>query len=61
MPGYLEDLPYLVALIELDEQAGLRLPGRLIDIAPDQVRIGQRMRAEIADLPGGASASPYSA
>ncbi len=52
-PGYLDDLPYLVGLIELEEQAGLRLPARLVGIAAEAVQIGQCVRAEIVDLPGG--------
>ncbi len=53
VPGYLEDLPYVVALVELDEQPGLRLPGRMIDVDPEKVQIGDRVEAEIVDLPGG--------
>lgn len=52
-PGYLDAAPYIVALIELDEQAGLRLTARITGVAPDRVRIGQRVRVEIIDLPGG--------
>jgi hypothetical protein len=52
-PGYLDDLPGLVGLIELDEQAGLRLTARLVDAEPGQLAIGQRVQAEIVDLPGG--------
>jgi len=53
IPGYRDQLPYVVALVELDEQPGLRLPGRLFGIAPDAVEIGQRVSAEIQPLPGG--------
>ena len=51
--GYLDGAPYAVALDELDEQPGLRLPGRVIDIAPGDVCIGLRVRARIEHLPGG--------
>ena len=37
----------------LDEQPGLRLPGRMVDIKPDDVEIGMRVQARIEDLPGG--------
>jgi uncharacterized OB-fold protein len=53
VPGYLDDLPYVVALVELDEQAGLRLPARIVGVDPAAVRCGLRVRAEFADLPGG--------
>lgn len=53
IPGYRDQLPYTVALVELDEQPGLRLPARLVDIEPADVKIGQRVRAEIRPHPGG--------
>lgn len=52
-PGYLDNLPYVVALVELDEQPGLRLSARLLDTPPDEVRIGMRVRTEIVPHPGG--------
>jgi uncharacterized OB-fold protein len=53
VPGFLEDLPYVVGLVDLDEQAGLRLPGRLLDVTPEALRGGERVTAEIVPLPGG--------
>jgi len=53
VPGYLEDLPYVVAIVDLEEQAGLRLPGRLLDADPEGLEVGLPVRAEIVDLPGG--------
>lgn len=55
VPGYLEDLPYVVAIVDLDEQEGLRLPGRLLDADPARVDVGRAVRAEIVDLPGATS------
>jgi hypothetical protein len=37
-----EDAPYTVALVDLDE--GFRMLTRIIDVNPDDVRIGQRVR-----------------
>jgi uncharacterized OB-fold protein len=51
--GYLDRLPYVVALVELDEQSGLRLPSRLVGVEPDDVTVGMRVAVEFADLPGG--------
>jgi len=51
--GYFDQVPYAVALVELDEQADLRLPGRLVDVDPDAVEIGMRVQARIEHLPGG--------
>jgi hypothetical protein len=51
--GYIDAVPYVVALVELDEQPGLRLAGRIVDVEPEAVTIGLRVEAEIVDLPGG--------
>jgi uncharacterized OB-fold protein len=53
VPGYLDDLPYVVALVELDEQPGLRLPARLVEIQPEDVKVGMRVEARLVPLPGG--------
>jgi uncharacterized OB-fold protein len=53
VPGYLDDLPYVVALVELDEQPGLRLPSRLDGADPDAVAVGARVRAQLVPLAGG--------
>ena len=45
-----EGEPYNVALIDCDE--GFRLMSRVEDIAPDQVRIGLRVRLRV-HRPGG--------
>jgi uncharacterized OB-fold protein len=51
--GYIDQVRYAVALVELDEQAGLRLPGRVLEVSVDDVAIGMRVRARIDPLPGG--------
>jgi uncharacterized OB-fold protein len=51
--GYFKDLPYAVALVDLDEQPNLRLPGRIVDIDVDDVVIGMRVNARLEALPGG--------
>jgi uncharacterized OB-fold protein len=53
VPGFAQFVPYAVALVELDEQPGLRVVSRLAGIDPHAVEIGMRVRAEIVDLPGG--------
>lgn len=53
VPGYLEQLPYVVGLVELEEQDGLRLPARVVGFEPDEVRVGQPVEAEIVPLAGG--------
>jgi len=41
--------PYVVGLIELDEQPGLRI-NAVVDCDPADVRIGQRVKLRIVDL-----------
>jgi uncharacterized protein len=38
------EVPYVLAIVELDEQAGLRLTTRLVDVDPGSVRVGLRVR-----------------
>jgi uncharacterized protein len=58
IPGFRDQLPYVVALIELDEQPGLRLPGQLVGVAPEGAKVGQRVTVEIQPLAGGAFKRP---
>lgn len=44
MPGL--EVPYALAIVELDEQKGLRLTTRIIGIPPEAVVIGQRVQVE---------------
>src|SRR5262245_23666885 len=42
IPGF--DPPYVVAIVELPEQEGLRLTTNLVRVAPDDVRIGMPVK-----------------
>ena len=53
VPGYVDEIPYVVAIVELDDQEGLRLPTRLVGIEPDDVEVGRRVHVEMTPLPGG--------
>ncbi len=44
-PGFADDLPYVLALIELPEQAGLKLVSRVVNMAPEAVTIGLKVEA----------------
>ncbi len=46
-PAFKADVPYVVALVELEE--GPRLMTNIIGIAPESVRIGQRVKAVFED------------
>jgi uncharacterized OB-fold protein len=51
--GYLDNVPYVVGIIELDEQTGLRLPGRIVDVPAGEVTVGMRVKARLDRLAGG--------
>lgn len=42
VPG--QPVPYVIAIVELDEQPGLRLTTRIVGAAPEALQIGQRMQ-----------------
>ncbi|WP_210032580.1 Zn-ribbon domain-containing OB-fold protein [Pseudonocardia parietis] len=48
--------PYVVGVIELDEQPGLRLTG-VIEADPLEVEVGARVRARLVDLPPAVAAA----
>jgi uncharacterized OB-fold protein len=39
-----DPVPYVIAIVELDEQAGLRLTTNIVGCAPEAVKIGMRVR-----------------
>ena len=49
-PGFAEDVPYVVAIIELDE--GVRLVSNVVGIEPEAVKIGARVTLEWDDSSG---------
>ncbi len=46
-PAWEDALPQLLAVVELDE--GPRLPTELVDVAPEDIRVGLRVRAVYED------------
>ena len=53
-PGFAEQLPYNVALVELEEQVGLRLPLQAAtDITDTPLNVGDQVVVELEDHPGG--------
>jgi uncharacterized OB-fold protein len=54
MPGL--EVPFVLAVIELDEQPGLRLVSTLVDCAPEDVEIG--MPAEVTFVARGEAFIP---
>ncbi|WP_372512950.1 Zn-ribbon domain-containing OB-fold protein [Mycobacterium cookii] len=46
--------PYVIALVELAEQSGLRIAANIVDCEPDSVTCGMRVEALPEPGPGGA-------
>ena len=55
LPGFENDLPFVLVDVELDEQAELRLIGRLIDGVDAPVQLGARVDAAWEDVAPGVS------
>ncbi|HVN87932.1 MAG TPA: OB-fold domain-containing protein [Candidatus Binatia bacterium] len=49
-PGFEDQVPFVVALVELDEQRGLRMITNIRDCAPADVRIGMVVEAMFDDV-----------
>ena len=47
-PGFREELPYVLAIVELDE--GVRMMTNVVGCAPDAVRIGMPVQVVIEDV-----------
>jgi uncharacterized OB-fold protein len=52
VPGFAADVPYVIAWIELEEQAGLRVFGNVTGGDPARVRIGTEVEAYFPERPG---------
>lgn len=50
LPEFTDEMPQLLAVVELDE--GPRLNTTLVGVAPEAIRIGQRLRPVFDDRPG---------
>lgn len=50
MPEFTDEMPQLLAVVELDE--GVHINTTLVGVAPEQIRVGQRVRPVFDDRPG---------
>jgi uncharacterized OB-fold protein len=53
LPAFQERVPYVVVLVELDEDPSLRLVGNLLDCPAEKIRIGSPVRVAFEDLGDG--------
>jgi uncharacterized OB-fold protein len=49
-PPWADDVPQLLAVIELDE--GPRFTSEVVDVAPEDIAVGARVRPVFCDVPG---------
>jgi uncharacterized OB-fold protein len=59
LPGFEQDLPYLLVDVELEEQAGLRMTGRLLDGPAAPLRLGAPVRVDFEDLAPGVAVPAF--
>lgn len=50
-PGFKGELPYVVALVDLDE--GVRISAQMRDVKPDAMKIGMPVRIDLEDAGNG--------
>lgn len=51
-PGFAEDLPYVAAMVELEE-GGLKMMTNIVNCAPEEVSIGMSVRLTFVDAQAG--------
>jgi uncharacterized OB-fold protein len=59
LPGFDDDLPFVLVDVELDEQADLRVIGRLLDGADVPLQLGDRVTAAFEDLAPGVAVPAF--
>lgn len=52
-PYFREKAPYVLAVIELEEQEGLKLVSNVVDIAPDDVKVGMPVEVTFREVSPG--------
>jgi uncharacterized OB-fold protein len=59
LPGFEDDLPFVLVDVELDEQADLRMVARLLDGVDAPVHLGARVVVAFEDLQPGSSVPAF--
>lgn len=55
LPGFADDVPYVLVDVELDEQTDLRVVSRLLDGEGPGLRVGAAVRVDFDDVATGTS------
>lgn len=58
-PGFADSLPYLVGVVELEEQDGLLVTTNLVDVDPADLRIGLDLDVTFDELAPGATVPQF--
>jgi len=58
-PGFADSLPYIVGVVELEEQAGLLVTTNLMDVDPDDLRIGLTLDVTFEELAPGTTVPQF--
>ena len=59
LPGFRPDVPYVVVSVELEEQAGLKIVGRLVDGPEAPLAIGAPVEVVFDDVADGVSVPEF--
>ena len=59
LPGFKSDVPYVVVDVELPEQAGLRMIGRLVDGAGAPLALDAEVEVVFEDVAGGVAVPQF--
>jgi uncharacterized OB-fold protein len=59
LPGFADDVPYVLVDVELDEQADLRMIGRLLDGPDVALHVGNRVVAAFEDIAPGVAVPAF--
>jgi uncharacterized OB-fold protein len=59
LPGFKPDVPYVVVDVQLDEQAGLKVIGRLVDGADAALSLGAPVEVVFDDVAAGVSVPEF--
>ncbi len=59
LPGFADDVPFVLVDVELDEQADLRMIGRLLDGPDVALHLGDRVVAAFEDIAPGVAVPAF--
>lgn len=49
-PDFVDDVPYIVVTVQLDEQADLRMPGNILGCPPEDIKLGMPVEVVFDDV-----------